>query len=174
MKATIPGVSLLERKYSEDERGVSIKCQSVEIMVEEDLERTWDQTLFVSNRTRHTLRGMHWQEEPHGEVKLVQCLRGRIFDVMVDLRKNLPSYGTWYGVELSGEDGSILRIPEGIAHGYLTLEDETELLYHISGLYRSEAQRVLCWNDPAVGVCWPEVPAVISERDASAPMLSDL
>jgi dTDP-4-dehydrorhamnose 3,5-epimerase len=123
------------------------------------------------NAKKDTLRGMHYQADPHGESKLVRCVRGAIFDVAVDLRPGSETQLGWHGVELSAENGRAFYIPAGFAHGFQTLTDDSEVLYQMGHAYVPEAARGVRWNDPAFGIEWPE-PAgnrVLSERDASYP-----
>lgn len=123
------------------------------------------QCSMATNRLEGTLRGMHYQADPEPEAKVVTCLRGRILDVAVDLRPELPTYRRHVAVELDADDPHILAIPAGCAHGYLTLSDETVILYQLSATYRAELQRGIRWDDPGLGVDWPAPPRVISDRD---------
>lgn len=118
-----------------------------------------------------TLRGMHYQVEPHGEAKLMRCTRGSIFDVLVDLRPGSQTYGQWFGVELSAENGRMLYIPPLCAHGYQTLEDNTEIHYMTSARYASSSARGLRFDDSTVGVRWPLPPTAMSEQDRNWPFL---
>jgi dTDP-4-dehydrorhamnose 3,5-epimerase len=121
------------------------------------------------NREKGTLRGMHYQIAPHREAKLVRCTSGAIFDVIVDLRSDSPTCRKWLGVELSTENRTMLYVPEGFAHGYLTLTDNTEVFYQVSELYVPTFERGVRWNDPAFGIRWPEQPRVISDKDGRHP-----
>jgi dTDP-4-dehydrorhamnose 3,5-epimerase len=112
---------------------------------------------------------MHWQDVPHQETKLVRCLSGSIFDVVIDLRADSRTFRKYFGVNLASKDGRMLYIPKGCAHGFLTLADDSEVLYFISEYYAPREQRGLRWNDPAIGIAWPEPIRVISERDQSFP-----
>ena len=169
VETPINGLFVIKGKRYQDDRGVSTKCYSRGEFREVGLTNSWDQTLHVSNVSEGTLRGMHWQSEPYPEAKLVQCLRGKVFDVAVDMRPDSATFGKWFGTELSSECSEIFYLAPGIAHGYVTLEAQSDLLYHIAGDYRPEAQRVLRWNDADIGIDWPTLPSVISERDAGAP-----
>jgi dTDP-4-dehydrorhamnose 3,5-epimerase len=121
------------------------------------------------------LRGLHFQAPPNAEIKLVSCTRGAIFDVAVDVRPGSPSYGRWVGVELAADSGSALYIPAGFAHGFQTLTDDAEVLYHISEPYRAEAARCVRWDDADLAIAWPEMEQrVISSRDRALPRLRDL
>lgn len=123
----------------------------------------------ASNTSAGTLRGLHYQADPAPERKLVTCLRGRVLDVIVDLRISSPSYRAHVAVELAGESPLVVAIPSGCAHGYLTLTDDTLLLYQISGAYREDLQRGVRWDDPGLGMTWPRDPEVISDRDRAFP-----
>jgi dTDP-4-dehydrorhamnose 3,5-epimerase len=122
-----------------------------------------------SNTRRGTLRGLHFQGEPNAEAKVVSCTRGSAFDVAVDLRPDSPTYRRWEAVELSRENGRAVFVPSGCAHGFQTLEDDTELLYLISEFYDADLQRGVRWDDPALGIAWPAAPTVMSERDREFP-----
>jgi dTDP-4-dehydrorhamnose 3,5-epimerase len=135
-----------------------------------------DQGLTVSvvqcnssvNRCTGTLRGLHYQAAPHEEAKLVRCVRGSVFDVIVDLRVDSPTYLRWLGLELSPLDGKMLYVPEGCAHGYLTLEDDSEVIYLVSEFYHPETERGVRWNDPAFAIAWPNGgPRTVSAKDQS-------
>jgi dTDP-4-dehydrorhamnose 3,5-epimerase len=128
------------------------------------------QSSTIHSPRRDTLRGLHYQEPPHAEIKLVRCTRGSIFLVLVDLRQRSPTRNEWLGVELSAPSERLVYIPEGFAQGYQTLEDDTEVLYHMSRHYVPEAARGVRWNDPAFGIEWPPAAArIMSERDRTWP-----
>ncbi|MBZ9937680.1 dTDP-4-dehydrorhamnose 3,5-epimerase [Mesorhizobium sp. BR1-1-16] len=123
-----------------------------------------------------TLRGLHFQTPPFAQDKLIRCVRGRIFDVAVDIRKDSPTFGRWTGVEISAENGHQLFIPAGFAHGFLTLEPDTEVTYKVSNFYAPESDAGLAWNDPKIGVAWPlpvgEAP-FLSDKDGRHPGLAE-
>ena len=121
------------------------------------------------NARKGTLRGMHFQEAPQPEAKLVRCTRGAIFDVAIDLQPESASFKNWVGVVLTDENRSMLYVPEGFAHGFLTLEDNTEVFYQMSEFYAPDYSRGVRWNDPSFGIVWPDEIRVISERDGSYP-----
>ena len=112
---------------------------------------------------------MHYQADPHGEIKVVQCVRGRIFDVAVDLRAASPGYRRWFGIELAPKLRRMLFIPQGCAHGFMTLEDDSDVLYLMGQSYQPSAQRGVRWNDPAFAIAWPAQPLVMSARDEACP-----
>ncbi len=150
--------------------------------------RTWCQREFENNRLsprlvqcslsfnsqKGTLRGMHYQEEPYGEAKLVRCTMGAIYDVVLDLRPQSPTYKEWVAVELTSSNRRMILIPEGCAHGFLTLEDETEVFYQMSEFYKPESARGVRWNDPAFQIQWPSQVTVISDRDRTYPDFENL
>ncbi|RAI56224.1 dTDP-4-dehydrorhamnose 3,5-epimerase family protein [Roseicella frigidaeris] len=127
------------------------------------------QASISENRARHTLRGMHWQAAPAAERKLVRCLRGAAFDVVIDLRPASPTYRRWYGITLSAAEHNAVFIPQGCAHGFLTLGEACWLEYLIDAPHAPEAARGLRWDDPGISIAWPAAPAVISARDAAWP-----
>jgi dTDP-4-dehydrorhamnose 3,5-epimerase len=121
--------------------------------------------------TKGTLRGLHFQEAPALEAKLVRCIKGAVFDVALDLRPGSPSYGQWHGVELSAANGRMLYVPEQCAHGYQTLEDHAEIYYLTSGFYAPEAVRGRRFDDPAYDIRWPLKPTVVSQQDLTWPLV---
>ena len=128
------------------------------------------------SRPAHTLRGLHFQTPPHGQAKLVRCVRGRIFDVAVDLRRGSPTYGQWVGAELTADNGRQLFVPVGFAHGFLTLEPDTEVMYKCSALYAPAHDAGVRWDDPAIGIAWPLPAGVapeLSAKDRVQPLLAD-
>jgi dTDP-4-dehydrorhamnose 3,5-epimerase len=128
---------------------------------------------MASNHRRGTVRGMHYQSAPHQEVKVVRVVRGAIFDVAVDLRPGSPTFRQWVGVELSAANRRVLYVPTGLAHGYQTLEDDTDVLYFVSAPYVPALQQGVRWNDPAIGIDWPlGTPTIIHPRDAAYPDLA--
>jgi dTDP-4-dehydrorhamnose 3,5-epimerase len=129
------------------------------------------QVNFSRTEAMGTIRGLHLQDEPHSEAKLVRCLRGLVWDVAVDLRKNSATYRQWHAVELSPEQGNALLIPEGCAHGFQVLEAGSELLYLHSGAWVPEAETGVRWDDPQLGIAWPLPAAYLSDRDRSLPIL---
>jgi len=121
------------------------------------------------NHLAGTLRGMHYQVEPAREVKIVRCINGAIFDAIIDLRPGSPTYRRWFGLELSAQNRRALYVPEGFAHGYLTLTDNSEVHYMVSEFYSPGCERGIRWNDPTFGIKWPIMPTIISDKDAAHP-----
>ena len=122
-----------------------------------------------------TLRGLHFQAPPHAQAKLVRCGRGALFDVAVDIRRGSPTYGQWEGYELTAENSEQLYVPVGFAHGFVTLEPDSEIVYKCSDYYAPETEGAIIWNDPDIGINWPtDADPILSDRDAVAPLLSEL
>ncbi len=165
----LAGAYVVEAEPMEDERGFFARMWCEREFRERGLCDRFVQCNLSYNRRRGTLRGMHYQADPHGEIKLVRCVRGSIHDVIVDLRPDSPTFTSYFAVRLSARPLRMLYIPEGLAHGFLTLEDDTEVFYQMSEFYHPESARGVRWNDPAFGVVWPEEVRVISDRDRSYP-----
>lgn len=164
------GVFIVEPELREDDRGFFARTWCREEFAAAGLVTDWVQCNVSFNRRAGTLRGMHWQAAPHEEVKLVRCTMGAAFDVVLDLRRDSPSFKRWLGVEVTAENRRAVYIPAGCAHGFQTLTDATELFYHMSALYHPEAARGVRWDDPAFGIIWPPCPErVIAPRDRSFP-----
>jgi dTDP-4-dehydrorhamnose 3,5-epimerase len=125
------------------------------------------------SRKKGTLRGMHYQIPPSAEIKIVKCIRGKVFDVMVDLRKGSPTFLKWYGTLLTEDNNKMLYIPEGFAHGYITLKDDTELLYFDTGFYSAKHERGIRFDDPKIGIRWPAKATIISDKDRNHELLKD-
>lgn len=127
------------------------------------------------SREIYTLRGLHFQAPPYAQAKLVRCGRGAIFDVVVDIRRGSPTYGLWNGYKLTAENSGQLYVPVGFAHGFVTLEPDSEIIYKCSAYYAPETEGAILWNDPDIGIDWPtEVDPILSDKDAAAPLLSNL
>jgi dTDP-4-dehydrorhamnose 3,5-epimerase len=170
----LKGVYLIEPERQEDERGFFARTFCIEEFSSRGLDTAVAQCNVSYNRRRGTLRGLHFQASPHAEIKLVRCTAGAVFDVVVDIRPDSPTYKQWLGVELSAMNRKLLYIPEGFAHGFQTLEDDTELLYQMSKAHVPDAARGIKWDDPAIGIAWPMAPLVVSARDQNYPELSAL
>jgi dTDP-4-dehydrorhamnose 3,5-epimerase len=166
------GCYLVDLDRHEDERGFFARTYDAAEFAARGLTSEVSQCSVSYNVDVGTLRGLHYQVEPWAEAKLVRCTRGRIFDVAVDLRPDSPTFAEWTGVELSDESGTGVFIPEGVAHGFLTLEKGSEVAYQISAPFHPEAFRGIRWDDPHLSIDWPAEPRRISERDANLPFLS--
>jgi dTDP-4-dehydrorhamnose 3,5-epimerase len=169
----LPGAWLIEPEPLGDERGWFARTFDAQEFRERGLEPAVAQCNASFNRRRDTLRGLHYQAQPHGESKLVRCVRGAIFDVAVDLRRDSRSYLRWHALELSADNRLAFYIPAGMAHGFQTLTDDCEVHYQMGHRYVAEAARGVRWDDPALAIRWPAVQGerVISRRDRSYPDL---
>lgn len=164
----LAGCFVVEPEPVTDDRGFFARMFAADELSRLGLDPAVVESSISYNHRRGTLRGLHFQAAPHGEVKHVRCTRGRVFDVGVDLRPGSPTFRGWASAELSAENRRCMYIPNGFAHGFLTLEDATELTYLMSSPYVAEAASGLRWDDPALGIEWPEVgPLTLSERDRS-------
>jgi dTDP-4-dehydrorhamnose 3,5-epimerase len=169
---SLEGAQLVELEPHEDERGFFARMWCREEFEAHGLSPELAQSSISRNARSGTLRGLHFQRAPHEEAKLVHCTRGAIFDVIVDLRPDSPSHLAWFGVELDAARGAGLYVPEGFAHGFQTLVDDTDVLYMISRAYAPDAAAGLRWDDPALAIEWPPAAArTISERDRAWPSL---
>lgn len=169
---TIQGAFLIEPERIRDERGHFARTYSVDEFAAQGLDARIAQCSTSFNARSGTLRGMHYQSDPHAEAKLVRCTLGAVYDVALDLRPDSPSYLKWYGVRLGADNGHSFFIPAGCAHGFQTLVDDSEVLYQISVSFKPGAGRGVRWDDPAFEITWPEPPPdgrTISSRDAEYP-----
>lgn len=169
----LPGLFEVEATPHRDARGSFARAFCAREFADHGLAFQPVQTNLSWNAAAFTLRGLHYQPAPHAESKLVRAVRGRAFDVAVDLRRG-PGFGRWHAVELSARRMNALFIPEGFAHGFLTMEPETTLLYQMAPLHVPGQATGLRWDDPQIGIVWPAMPMVISEADRSLPLLSAL
>jgi dTDP-4-dehydrorhamnose 3,5-epimerase len=173
-RQSVQGVRLVESTPVEDDRGYFARIYCRAELEAEGVDFPISQSSVAFSRRAHTLRGLHYQEAPHAEQKLVRCIRGEAFVAVLDLREDSESYGEWCGWTLSQANRLSLYVPAGCAQGYQTLRDDTEMLYSMSVPYAPEAARGVRYDDPAAGIAWPAPPAVISERDLRWPLLAGL
>ena len=164
-ETAIPGAFLISLNRSEDERGFFARTFCRSEFAEHGLNPDLEQCSISFNKQKGTLRGMHFQKSPYEETKVVRCTMGALFDVIIDLRPDSPTVKQWLSFELNAENRSMLYIPRGLAHGFLTLEDNTEVLYQMSDRYVPESAAGVRWNDRAFGIQWPDTPQVISVKD---------
>ena len=170
LDTSLPDVVVIEFERREDERGFFARTFSDEAFAARGLRTFFPECSISYNRRVGTLRGMHIQRSPQQEAKIVRCTAGAVFDVALDLRLASPSYGRWFSVELSATNRRAIYIPEGVAHGYQTLADDSELFYQISVRYAPELAHGVRWDDPAFGITWPPAnPRIVSQRDRSFP-----
>ena len=172
----IPDVKLIVPQRHGDARGYFCETWNARTLAEHGVEAAFVQDNQSYSAAVGTIRGLHWQNEPHAQGKLVRALRGRIFDVAVDIRPDSNTFGCWVSAELSAENGAQLWIPAGFAHGFCTLEPESEVFYKTDGYYCADDEGGLRYDDPSIGIQWPlqGVEPVLSERDQALPTLRDL
>lgn len=165
----LPGAFRIDLERREDARGFFARTFCAREFAARGLASRFVQVNDSLAVERGTLRGLHYQLPPRQETKLVRCLRGAIWDVIVDLRPASPDFGRWMGTELTDRDRRMLYVPKGFAHGFVTLEPDTEVLYLVDEFHAPECERGIRWNDPRFGIRWPLEPRVISEKDRSHP-----
>jgi dTDP-4-dehydrorhamnose 3,5-epimerase len=167
----LQGVFEIHLELKPDERGFFARCWCQEEFTRQRLNPKVVQCSMSFNARKGTLRGLHYQVAPYPETKVVRCTRGAIYDVVVDLRPQSPTFKDWIAVVLTATNRRMVYVPEGCAHGFLTLEDETEIFYQMSEFYNAESARGVRWDDPAFQIVWPNAVEVISERDRTYPNL---
>jgi dTDP-4-dehydrorhamnose 3,5-epimerase len=171
LETELAGAFLIEVEPHFDERGLFARTFCAEEFASNGLAADFAQCSTSWNARAGTLRGMHWQDPPHAEVKLVRCTAGAIFDAIVDLRPGSPTRGRWIAVELAAETRRMLYVPEGFAHGFQTLRDGSEVFYQMSRPFAPDAARGFRWDDPAVGIRWPLTPRAMNARDRELPQM---
>jgi dTDP-4-dehydrorhamnose 3,5-epimerase len=167
----LTGAVVIEPEPLRDERGHFARTFCREEFRAHGIELTVVQCSVSFNVRRGTLRGLHYQAPPKAEAKLVRCTAGEAFDVIVDLRRGSPTFGRWFATELTAPGGRMIYVPEGFAHGFQTLRDDTELFYMMSESYSPPHARGVRWDDPQLGIRWPMAPTVMSARDRELPPL---
>ncbi|SFG19582.1 dTDP-4-dehydrorhamnose 3,5-epimerase [Novosphingobium sp. CF614] len=172
----IPDVKLLTPRHIGDKRGYFAETFRADAFAKACGEHVFVQDNESFNVRLGTVRGLHFQSKPHMQGKLVRCTAGALFDVAVDIRQGSPTYGQWVGEVLTPENGQQLWVPPGFAHGFCTLKPNTVISYKVTGYYNGECDKGLAWDDPAIGVAWPEVaaPETLSAKDRRQPLLADL
>jgi dTDP-4-dehydrorhamnose 3,5-epimerase len=169
IETKLKGAFIIEPERLEDERGFLARSFCQKEFEEHGLNPRVVQCNVSFNKKKGTFRGMHYQTAPYEEAKLVRCTRGAIYDVALDLRPASPTFKQWIGVELTATNRRMLYIPEGFAHGFQTLQDDTEVFYQVSEFYHPESAKGVRWNDPVFGFVWPDDIRVISDRDRQCP-----
>ena len=173
-KTKLSGVLIFTPKRIGDDRGFFSESWNRRQMQAVGIDLDFVQDNHSLSRQVGTLRGLHFQAPPNAQGKLVRCGRGAIYDVAVDIRAGSVTYGAWVGYTLSAENGHQLYVPPGFAHGFMTLEPDSEIIYKCTDYYAPETEGSLLWNDPDIGIDWPlDVQAILSEKDAQAPRLKD-
>jgi len=168
----IPGAYRIEIEPVSDARGFFARTFCANEFAAHGLVTDFVQRSVSFNARRGTLRGLHYQAAPHAETKIVRCVAGAVFDVLVDLRRSSPAFGRWHGETLSADNRTMLYIPEGCAHGFQTLADATELYYEITPAYVADAGRGVAFDDPEIGIAWPLGEVVMSDADRARPGLA--
>jgi dTDP-4-dehydrorhamnose 3,5-epimerase len=169
LETELKGAFIIETEKLVDERGFFARSFCVREFEQHGLTPRFVQCNISFNHAKGTLRGMHYQREPFGETKLVRCTRGAIYDVIIDLRIDSPTFKAYFGIRLDEDNRRMLYIPKGVAHGFLTLEDNSEIFYQMSEFYSPQHAAGFRWNDASFGIQWPSKVAVISERDRAYP-----
>jgi dTDP-4-dehydrorhamnose 3,5-epimerase len=168
----IPGPLVIESRVFSDPRG-----SFVEIYRHSDFARAGIREHFVqdnySRSSKGVLRGLHYQKDPHAQGKLVRCVKGRVYDVIVDIRSGSPTFAKWMGIELSEDNGLMFYVPPGFAHGFVVLSGQAEFLYKCTDEYSPENDRGIIWNDPSIGIDWPAKKPLLSDKDRSLPLLRE-
>jgi dTDP-4-dehydrorhamnose 3,5-epimerase len=168
-EAPIAGAYLIDLEKRGDGRGFFARVFCQNEFQAHGLETNFVQVNNSLSAARGTLRGLHYQLEPAAEVKLVRCISGALWDVILDLRRDSPSFGRWFGAELSAENRRMMYAPRGVAHGFLTLTEDAEAFYLVSAFYAPDRERGVRWDDPRFAIEWPAKPLVISDKDAGRP-----
>ncbi len=169
LETPLAGAYIIETRRHEDARGYFARMYCRNEFREIGLLDSFVQSNISFNHKQGTLRGMHYQDDPYAEVKLVTCFAGEIYDVIVDVRRDSETYCSWFGVHLSSSNNKSLYIPKGFAHGFLTMQDDTLVHYQMGEFYKPEYARGIRWNDPAFNIVWPGSIETISERDRTYP-----
>jgi len=174
ISTSLVGVWLTKLELREDARGFLARTYCDQEFARQGLNTHWPQCNLTLTRQRGIIRGLHFQADPRPEIKLIRCAAGAIFDVLVDVRRDSPTFGRWEGFELTGENRHQLYVPGGLAHGFQCLTDDCEVFYMMSESYVPELARGLRWNDPQVAIRWPLENPTLSERDQQLPLLAEL
>ena len=173
-QTSLKGNFLINLEKKEDDRGFFARYFCEKEFSEHKLNTKWVQINNSESKKIGTLRGLHYQRESCAEIKLVRCLKGAIWDVVVDLRDGSETFGKWFGAELSDKNRTMMYIPKGFAHGYITLKPNSEILYLVSEFYEPKAEGTLVWNDSKVKISWEIKPKVISDKDANGDALDKI
>jgi len=169
-KTKLEGLLIIENDTFEDERGYLVKLLDEKYLLEHKIPFHFTQVKYTYTRKRGTIRGIHMQKAPYEEDKVVLCLRGKIFDVALDVRHGSKTYGKWFGMEFSDRERKGFFIPKGFAHGYQSLTDDTEVLYLLSGEFSYQHNTGFRWDDPHFAIKWPQRPTVIASKDRKWPL----
>lgn len=168
-ETSLEGAYVISLEKRQDERGFFARYFCESEFAQKMLNTNWAQVNNSLSVSKGTLRGLHLQTPPFSEVKLVRCVKGAIWDVIVDLRHNSATYGKWFASELNDNNRNMMYVPKGFAHGFISLEDNSEIIYMVSNPYNPSAEKTLRWNDPFHNIQWPIRPTVISDKDQNVP-----
>lgn len=169
----IEGLYIIEPTVYKDDRGWFSEVYNSQVLQKLGINIDFIQDNHSFSKHKGVLRGLHFQNNPVAQTKLVRCTKGRIWDVAVDLRKSSSTYLHWFGIELTSENHKMLLVPQGFAHGFVTLEDDVEVQYKVDNYYRRENDRSIKYNDPQINISWPDIEIILSEKDKNAPLLVD-
>lgn len=172
-KTKIKDLIIIEPRVSGDNRGWFFESYNQKEFYNHGINIVFNQENHSLSKEKGVLRGLHFQKDPFAQTKLVRCTRGKIWDVAVDLRKSSPTYLKWFGIELTPENHKMLFIPKGFAHGFLTLEENSEVQYKVDNFYDPNTDRSIRYDDPDIGIRWPLVDVILSDKDIKAPYLKD-
>jgi dTDP-4-dehydrorhamnose 3,5-epimerase len=173
IKTDIQDLLVIEPDVHGDYRGWFSESYNQEVFKKNGVDIIFVQDNHSYNIQKGVLRGLHFQNNPNAQTKLVRCTKGRIWDVAVDLRKSSPTYLKWFGIELSADNHKMLFVPQGFAHGFITLEEHCEVQYKVDNFYDKSTDRSIQYDDEQIGIQWPDIEVVISEKDKNAPLLKD-
>jgi dTDP-4-dehydrorhamnose 3,5-epimerase len=173
IKTTLKGAYLVKPKVFRDERGFFLESWSEKVFAENGIDSKFVQDNYSMSLEKGVLRGLHFQLPPNDQAKLVRVTRGKVYDAIVDLRKDSPTFGKWEGFELSAEGFEMLFVPRGFAHAYCTLEDNTEFTYKVDNFYAPESDSGIIWNDPDLNISWPIENPILSEKDSKLQNFKD-
>ena len=166
-KTPIEGARVIELEKRGDERGFFARAYCAHEFAQAGLEAGFDQANNSNSAAKGTLRGLHYQLAPDDENKLVRCIKGALFDLILDVRPASPTFGKWFGAELTADNRKMMFVPRGCAHGFLTLSDDVETIYFAKGFYAPQSERGIRWNDPKFAIDWPFKPVVVSDKDSN-------
>lgn len=172
LETAIRDVYIIEPERIEDNRGYFAVLWNQSMLREHGLDSSFCQANLSFNKRKGTLRGMHFQHSPHEQAKLIWCLRGAIYDVLIDIRPHSPTYGQWAGFKMTADEQRFLYVPRGMAHGFQTLDDDTAIVYHVAQDYAPQAEGGICYDDPAFNIRWPLPVSEISAKDQNWPAFS--
>jgi dTDP-4-dehydrorhamnose 3,5-epimerase len=170
---SLHGAYIVEPEVFQDERGSFYRFFCTDEFRQIGHDKPWVQLNHSFTKSKGTVRGLHFQLPPHAEIKMVKCIAGKILDVIIDLRKGSSTFLQWTGVEISAENRRMMYIPEGFAHGFQTLTDDCEMIYHHSEVYTKDAEGGIRWNDPLINIKWPLPAFHISTRDQQFPLITN-